>query len=190
MLPVRVRRHFNLGWGRAERLHHGTQADTYRIGDLIVQRVSTQSIEHHEAVIALTAGLRSSGRLPGVDFRGHPLHITRGFWRAAPRIEGQPASDLGLSFLDALDTHAADLADELALLATLAVPTYFPAPAIDQRLTPRMIEATLAESLSPDKRLLELLTLLPTEPSWPSVVAHGDPVAKNVLVSNGKAVLS
>lgn len=187
-IPARVLKHFNLPPDAPQmQLKEGVQCDTWIAGDLVIQNVSKQSYEHHLAVLERTATMRKSGKLTGLVFLLETLHDEDGsWWRAAPRIPGVSAAKCGRPFLDVAEEIAVPIGEELATLATLPKEGLPPA-SVNQDIPTSQITSALHRHER--YALFNLAEKLPPEPTTPVVLAHGDPVFKNIMLTEKGPIL-
>lgn len=187
-IPARVLEHFGLDPSvPQQQLKEGIMCDTWIAGDLVIQNVSKQSYEHHLAVLERTAELRMSGRLTGLVFLLETLHDPDGsWWRAAPRLPGANAMACGRDRLEVAEEIAREVGEELRTLATLPMGG-LPAPSQNQDLDVEEIVVEVARRGRPD--LVGLIEAIPPEPPTSKVLAHGDPIHKNILLTESGPVL-
>jgi aminoglycoside phosphotransferase (APT) family kinase protein len=195
-LPADVRDHFGLA-GPAHRLQGGLMAATFDCGELIVQHVSNEPLDHHRALVTL-AGLLPTGTLPGLD--GFlPRELVRddgGFWRAAHKLPGRTAasetSDTRLAAL--LSAAMGDVCSELEALAkagrrpevmSLAITPWKSQIAGQYELRQRLDMRTDVRA----RVMRALCDLAPADLASGVVLTHGDVVPKNMLVSEDRTVL-
>lgn len=187
-IPARVLSRFGLDPDvTVTRLKEGLMCDTWIAGDLVVQNVSKQSYEHHLAVLERTAEARLSGKLTGLVFRLETVHDPDGsWWRAAPLLPGGSAISCGRNLLEVAEEIAGAVGEELGVLATLPMEGLPPA-SVNQDVPAVQIVSELRRRGR--THLAEILGRIPDEPATRRVLAHGDPVYKNIMLTASGPVL-
>ena len=188
-IPEKVFREFDLPEENYALVTNGYNSSTWISETYVVQAVHSQSLEHHDAVLQITQSLRDLGQgiFPGLDFQKHPVIAESAWWRISRRIEGPIANTLDQHRLKTYEENYKSLLDDLTLLAGVEAPVSLPECTLSQNISAEEILGWLEDI--EEKEVTETLNSLPAEPDSKIVVAHGDPLLKNIILSKKGVVL-
>lgn len=186
-IPTKVLRAFNLPEDRSiyTKVTNGYNSATWIGNDKVIQAVYSQSLEHHDAVLQITEELRSNGHFPGLDFKDRPVVGSKFWWRVSSRIEGRVANSIPGDRFENFEIILNPLLDDLLLLASIEI-DYIPEPSVSQHLSPLEIRSNFLEE---NPNLTELINNTPNEATSKLVLAHGDPLLKNIILTDNQEVV-
>ena len=182
-IPEEVLREFELPDDSGyEKITNGYNSATWVGHEFVIQAVHSQSLEHHESVLRITEELRRTGAFPGLGFQKRPVVAEGAWWRISKRLDGPVANTLEPEThrLQILEDNLHSLLDDLNLLAGIDI-GHMPEPSMSQNISGGELYHWLKANRK--EELTSLLQNLSEEPRSKHVVAHGDALLKNMILS-------